>query len=92
MASLYDNGSSLGCNIDQVGLDRVFDDHGNVLDSHLEKQPKKGVTMYERKSNASTALTSKKFAENFLNATPRARSGLKKQRKRISMPSMNLWT
>ena len=42
MAPLYDNGSSLGCNIDQVGLDRVFDDHGNVLDSHLEKQLKKG--------------------------------------------------
>lgn len=42
MAPLYDNGSSLGCNIDQVGLDRVFDNRGNVLDSHLVKQLKNG--------------------------------------------------
>lgn len=42
MAPLYDNGSSLGCNIDQVGLDKVFDNRGNVLASHLDKQLRNG--------------------------------------------------
>jgi hypothetical protein len=42
MAPLYDNGSSLGCGIDRVGLDRTFDNKGQILDKHLAQQRKKG--------------------------------------------------
>lgn len=42
MAALYDNGSSLGCGIDQVGLDRAFDSEGRLKDEHLEKQRQNG--------------------------------------------------
>ena len=42
MAPLYDNGSSLGCSLDQIGLDRAFDGDGNILPAHLEKQRKNG--------------------------------------------------
>ena len=42
MAPLYDNGSSLRCSLDQIGLDRAFDDDGNILPAHLEKQRKNG--------------------------------------------------
>jgi len=42
MAAFYDNGSSLGCGIDQVGLDRAFDASGELKDSHIEKQRRNG--------------------------------------------------
>ena len=42
MAALYDNGSSLGCGIDQVGLDRAFHTEGRLKDEHLEKQRQNG--------------------------------------------------
>ena len=42
MAPLYDNGTSLGCNIDQVGLGRAFGGSGDLLDTHLEKQRRNG--------------------------------------------------
>lgn len=42
MAPLYDNGSSLGCGIDIVGLDRVFDSKGRITSGHLDKQFKNG--------------------------------------------------
>ena len=38
MAPLYDNGSSLGCGIDNVGLTKAFDDHGKVKQSHIGRQ------------------------------------------------------
>lgn len=42
MAALYDNGSSLGCGIDQVGLNRAFDSNGELKADHLEKQRRNG--------------------------------------------------
>lgn len=37
MAALYDHGSSLGCMIDQIGLDRAFDANGSLYPLHMEK-------------------------------------------------------
>lgn len=42
MAPLYDNGSSLGCGLDPVGLERAFGPDGCVLASHLEAHAKNG--------------------------------------------------
>lgn len=42
MSALYDNGSSLGCGIDSVGLDRNFADGGVVKPSHIDRQKQQG--------------------------------------------------
>ncbi len=42
MAPLYDNGSSLGCGIDAVGLKRAFDDKNCIRDTHLTQQRNNG--------------------------------------------------
>jgi len=42
MAALYDNGSSLGCGLDTVGLGRAFDGNGKLKDSHLDRQRSRG--------------------------------------------------
>lgn len=42
MAALYDNGSSLGCGLDQVGLRRAFDESGRLKEHHLGKQRARG--------------------------------------------------
>lgn len=43
MAALYDNGSSMGCGIDQVGLARAFEETGELKRSHLDKQRQNGL-------------------------------------------------
>lgn len=42
MAALYDNGTSLGCGIDRVGLRKRFDAHGEIRMSHLKHLRKNG--------------------------------------------------
>ena len=42
MAPLYDNGSSLGCGIDNKGLIKAFDDRGEVTRSHRNRQRDNG--------------------------------------------------
>ena len=42
MSPLYDNGSSLGCGLDVVGLDRAFDDAGTIVPGHIEKMRRNG--------------------------------------------------
>lgn len=42
MAALYDNGSSLGCGLDHVGLRRAFDESGRLKKSHLDRQRARG--------------------------------------------------
>ncbi|SLN39102.1 hypothetical protein ROA7450_01857 [Roseovarius albus] len=42
MSALYDNGSSLGCGIDQVGLSRAFDEKGQLKKAHLNQQRRNG--------------------------------------------------
>ncbi|MBC6438058.1 MAG: HipA domain-containing protein [Rhodobacteraceae bacterium] len=42
VAPLYDNGLSLGCGLDKVGLDRAFDDAGQLNAAHLERQRRNG--------------------------------------------------
>jgi hypothetical protein len=42
MAPLYDNGSSLGCGLDEKRLNGVFDGRGNILANHLDGQRRKG--------------------------------------------------
>ena len=42
MAPLYDNGSSLGCSLDEKRLNRVFDGHGNIQANHLDSQRRNG--------------------------------------------------
>lgn len=42
MAPLYDHGSSMGCGIDRVGLDRAFSADGALHASHLAKQRRNG--------------------------------------------------
>ena len=42
MSPLYDNGSSLGCGLENVGLARAFDDAGAVKPAHVHKMRMKG--------------------------------------------------
>ena len=42
MSPLYDHGSSLGCGLDKVGLDRAFDDSGVVKPAHIYRMRKNG--------------------------------------------------
>ncbi len=42
MAALYDNGSSMGCGIDQLGLARAFEETGKIKSSHLDQQKRNG--------------------------------------------------
>lgn len=42
MAALYHNGSSLGCGLDTVGLDRAFDESENLKESHINRQRSRG--------------------------------------------------
>jgi len=42
MAALYDNGSSMGCGIDQVGLARTFEPTGKIKGNHLDQQKRNG--------------------------------------------------
>lgn len=42
MSPLYDNGSSMGCEVDAVGLDRWFDDKGKIIQSKLDQYCRKG--------------------------------------------------
>ena len=42
MAPLYDNGSSLGCGTESVGLARIFDENGSIKREHRKKILLKG--------------------------------------------------
>lgn len=42
MAPLYDNGSSMGCGMDSLGLARAFGPDGCLLSSHLEAHARNG--------------------------------------------------
>lgn len=42
MAALYDNGSSMGCGIDQIGLGRAFEKSGQIKNGHLQRQRQNG--------------------------------------------------
>ena len=42
MSPPYDHGSSLGCGLNKVGLDRAFDDSGAVKPTHIDSMRKNG--------------------------------------------------
>lgn len=42
LAPFYDNGSSMGCEVDPVGLDRWFDQKGQIIPAKLEKYCRRG--------------------------------------------------
>lgn len=42
MSALYDNGTSMGCQIEQIGLDKAFDEKGKLRSEPLQKFARKG--------------------------------------------------
>jgi len=42
MSALYDNGTSMGCQIEQKGLDKAFDEKGELRSEHVQKFGRNG--------------------------------------------------
>ena len=70
MAPLYDNGSSLGCGLDQIGLDRAFDQNQGVLATHLERQRKNGRHHVRANEPAKKGALFEEICEEFLRIYP----------------------
>lgn len=70
MAPLYDNGSSLGCGLDQIGLDKAFDQNQRVLAAHLERQRKNGRHHVRANEPAKKGALFEEICEEFLRVYP----------------------
>ena len=77
MAPLYDNGSSLGCGLDQIGLDRAFDQNQSVSVAHIERQRKIGRHHVRAREPANKGASFEEICEEFLKAYPEGRRWLK---------------
>ena len=85
MAPLYDNVSSLGCGLDQTGLDKAFDQNQGVSAAHIERQRKNGCHHIRAREPAKKGHLSRKSARSSSRSTPRAGAGSMKQLMRILM-------
>ena len=73
MAPLYDNGSSLGCGFDEVGLNRAFDKNGEVKPAHINKMRKKGRHHVRIQSACSRGSKFEELCTAFLARFPEGR-------------------
>jgi hypothetical protein len=74
MAALYDNGTSMGCGLDQIGLDRCFDKGGRIKLDHLQRHQKKGRHHVRLAEPARHGAAFEEICSSFLKVFPEGRS------------------
>lgn len=73
MAALYDNGTSLGCNVDHTGLQECFDDNGEILAQHLTNFRRKGRHHVRLKEPGKRGARFEELCKAFLSEYPEGR-------------------
>ena len=73
MAPLYDDGSSLGCGLDQTGLDKAFDQNQGVSAAHIERRRKNGCHHIRAREPAKKGASFEEICEEFLKVYPEGR-------------------